>query len=413
MIRRIISKLLFHAYAGVVGTSINDHLKKIRDAHTYASLIKKEDIQIYLSKWGYNYNEWNSLPLMTKKDISGRLPGVNPSSIHSYAYTGGSYGEPFKLPYSKERAGIRTASFAYFNEIAGYSLGDPFLLIAAKEKPKWWQFLRNEYRFVPKDLSEQQIAETVKLLCDQQIKVIIGFPSVVYELAAYIAENKIDHPVNAIIFTSEPTDETKRKFIKRAFGCRVTDRYSNEEVGLIAQQREFGGVYYTNRYNVLVEILGDDNLPVAAGEAGKVVVTDLKADLVPIVRYDTGDIAVAHEYKEGQLMSLSAISGRTTEMIYNAEGNSIAALSLGPLIHKPLTERNFYNQFQFAQVGEKHYELRVKSGTQIPVQILDEIKGNLLKVLGVKAIVDILMVEDIKPQKSGKRPIYKNEWKRQ
>ncbi|WP_207423841.1 hypothetical protein [Desertivirga brevis] len=412
MIRKVISLLLYHAYSTFVGTSIKKYLEEVRRAHSQNSPIDEDQIRNYVSYFGYDYSHWNSLPLMGKKDIAEKLKDVSSSDIHSYAYTGGSYGEPFKVPYSKSRASVRTASFTYFNEIAGYSLGDPFLLIAAKEKPLWWQFLRNEYRFVPKDLSERKIGEVVKLIVDKKISVIIGFPSVVYELASYILKKNVKHGVEAIIFTSEPTDETKRLFIKNAFGCRVTDRYSNEEVGLIAQQKEFGGVYYTNRYNVFVEIVDENKVPVKAGEAGRVVVTDLKSDLVPIIRYDTGDIAIADEYSNGQLVSLRAVSGRTTEQILTADGNPIAALALGPLIHKPLTAKNFFNQFQFAQTGEIVYELRIKGGSAVPEVVLNKIKDNLQGILGVKAIIEIRSVEDIKPQKSGKRPIYKNEWRR-
>lgn len=402
--------LMYKIYDLYVGQKLSSYFRLVKDSNDNLSSFQDSDIKNYLLS--YNFNpELEKNPIMTKNEISERLKVLDKNIIHSFAYTGGSYGDPFKIPYSKERTLVRTASFKYFNEIAGYKLGDPFLLIAAKEKPRWLQSIRNENRFVPKCLTEKRIKEIIDLILRKDIKVIIGFPSVIFELAVYVSKNSVKHGIVSVIFTSEPIDSARSLIIKNAFDCIVIDRYSNEEVGLIAQQREFGGVYYTNRYNVLVEILDEVTLtPVKEGELGKVVVTDLKADLVPIIRYDTGDLAVAHEYKDGQLLSLRGISGRTSEQIFTTDGVPVASLVLGPLIHKPLTESSYYNQYQFAQIGPKNFELRIKSKDNLPEIILDRIISNLKNVLGIDAIIELKFLEDIIPQKSGKRPIYKNEW---
>ncbi|WAC40198.1 hypothetical protein [Pedobacter sp. SL55] len=283
------------------------------------------------------------------------------------------------------------------------------MLIAAKQKPKWWQFLRNEYRFVPTNLTQSNIEKAVNLLVKKKIQVLIGFPSVVFELASYIKNHKVKHQIKTVVFTSEPIEEIKKNYIKNALNANVIDRYSNEEVGLIAQQKAFGGVYFTNRHNVVVEILDDNLQPVQQGQVGKVVVTDLAADIVPIVRYDTGDLAIAHEYKDGQLIAISSISGRVTEQLFTAEGSPIAPLALGPLIHMPLSKAGYYPQFQFAQIAPAKYQLRIRKGTTLPKNVLVEIELNLKTALGNQANIEVMFVDDIKPQPSGKRPIYKNE----
>lgn len=407
--KRMFIVAVYKLYSWLNGGEIGRYFKEVKTVHDHSLPIKDSEVRKYLSDGGFG-EELRLAPLMIKKDISTRLKAVDKNRIHCFAFTGGSYGEPFKVPYSKTRTLVRTASFKYFNEIAGYRLGDPFLLIAAKEKPVWKQVLRNEYRFVPKRLTEEKIRGIAQLLVAKRINVIIGFPSVVYELALFIDQHPIKHQVKAIIFTSEPIIEEKSVFIRKVFSCRVTDRYSNEEVGLIAQQREFGGTYFTNRYNVLVEILDEHLNPVKEGETGRVVVTDLKADILPIVRYDTGDLAVAHRYENGQLLELSSISGRVTEQIFTTDGHVIAPLALGPLIHMPLTKSGYYNQFQFAQLGRERYELRIKAEEGLPEEIVMAIQQNLLTVLGADAQLICKFLKDIKPQSSGKRPIYKNEW---
>jgi phenylacetate-CoA ligase len=400
---------VFSIYDKLSGRKIDKNYRIIKACHELEKEIDAEDIAAYLRLHNI-IGTLSEQPLMTKKDISKKIEGVDVNAIHTYAYTGGSYGEPFKIPYSKNRALIRTASFKYFNEAAGYQLGDAFMLIAAKQKPKWWQFLRNEHRLVPTNLTAAKVAEAVKHLVDQRLTVIIGFPSVIFELASFIKENQILHNVKSVIFTSEPIEAIKKQYIKDALKCEVIDRYSNEEVGLIAQQKTFGSAYYTNRYNVVVELLDDELLPVKEGEVGKVVVTDLAADLVPIVRYDTGDLAVAHEYKNGQLFALKSISGRVAEQLFTTSGAPVAGLALGPLIHMPFSTAGYFPQYQFAQIAKTFYQLRIrKTTTKVPAAILEQITKNLKNVLGNDADIEHLFVDDIKPQPSGKRPIYKNE----
>jgi phenylacetate-CoA ligase len=406
---KYLTQLIFSVYNTLSGGKIEQNYRVIKARHQREEEIKAEDVEAYLRSHQIK-GSLAQQPLMTKRDISQKIGAINPNDIHTYAYTGGSYGEPFKIPYSKNRALIRTASFKYFNEAAGYQLGDAFMLIAAKQKPKWWQFLRNEHRFVPTNLTTNKVAEAVKHLVDQQLTVVIGFPSVIFELASFIKQNQIKHAIKTVIFTSEPIEEIKRQFIKDALKCEVIDRYSNEEVGLIAQQKTFGSAYFTNRFNVLVELLDEQLQPVKEGEVGRVVVTDLAADLVPIVRYDTGDLAVAQEYRNGQLYALSSISGRVAEQLLATDGAPVAGLALGPLIHMPLSTAGYFPQYQFAQVAPTRYQLRIrKNNEQLPSTVLEQITRNLKGILGDNATIEHLLVDDIKPQPSGKRPIYKNE----
>ena len=410
--KQTLTSILYESYNLLGSNQLQKYYDEVRSSYREQRFFSQRDVSAYLEQFGIS-GPLEDRPLMTKADLVDYIGKVPPEKIHSFSFTGGSYGQPFKMPYSKQRALVRTASFRYFNEVAGYRIGDPFLLIAAKEKPAWWQYLRNDFRFVPKSLTDENVRKQVQLIIKKNIKVVIGFPSVVFEFARIAVEMQQELPVEAIIFTSEPVDEDKRDFIKKAFNCQITDRYSHEEVGLIAQQNEFGGPYYTNRYNVLVELLDEKTLkPVGPGEIGKVVVTDLKADLVPVIRYDTGDLAIAHQYENGQLISLRGICGRITEQLFNASGDPIAPLALSPLIHKTLTSKGYYNQYQFAQVGQDQYELRIKKGQTMPEQVINEIRQKLLVVLGEQASVVFKFPDDIPPQPSGKRPIYKNEWKK-
>ncbi len=69
---------------------------------------------------------------------------------------------------------------------------------------------------------------------------------------------------------------------------------------------------------IVVELLDGNNLPVAKGSPGEVTITTLGVEGMPLVRFKTGDICVAHYEKCGcgrTTMRLSPVFGRKGQMI--------------------------------------------------------------------------------------------------
>ncbi len=438
--------LLYYGYDIMNGRRITQYYNEAKNYNNHTVSSNETEVTNYLDKWGFD-KKITKNPLMDKQDVREFAKKVADKKIASYAYTGGSYGRSLKVPYSKNRNFIRTATFRYYNEKGGYKLGAPFCLIRAKERSLILQYLRNEHLLIPYDVSQENLEHEVRQLKRKGVQIIIGYPSVMYELALFLERNpewlrKLS--IHSLISTSEMLEPEKRVFIKKVFQCRFVDRYSIEEVGLIAQQEEFGGHYYLNKYGIYPEVVNPETRqPVGEGETGKVVVTDIFNDLVPIVRYDTGDLATVREYRNGQLHSIESLLGRVSDQLKTTTGQPVSSLILGPYIYKPLSDAGLQNQFQFAQIGKKKYELRIKApelimqanrlnneemlGQRDKFQIsmkpgelpdngemsphmLEIIFDGLKSVLGKEANVNLKLMEDIPPQPSGKRPVYRNEW---
>jgi len=409
----VLPKILYNSFDLLNNGQVRKYYHLVREKNAGNAPFEPVEIKGFLQKWGFDPVLENN-PVMDKDDIKSYTQKVNQADIHRWAYTGGSYGEPLRVPYSKRRGLIRTATFKYFNEAAGYHLGDPFFLIRAKNKSSFMKYLRNENIFIPGDISEPRIREFVHELRDKKIKVLMGYPTVMYEVALFLQQNPSEKrglSIKSLISVSEPLEDFKRRVIHDVFGCVFVDRFSNEEVGLIAQQKEFGGDHYVNKFGVYVEVIDPETLkPVKEGEQGKVVVTDLCNELIPVIRYDTGDLATAVSYREGQLETISNIVGRVSEQIFSVAGNPVSSLMLGPYIYKPLSKQGPVYQYQFAQTSAGRYELRIKTGKDdISGDVIDEVVKGLKDVLGNEAVITVVFCENIKPQPSGKRPIYKNE----
>jgi len=413
MLNTLITKTVFFSYNLSQQGKLFSLYRKVKQCIEGRETISTSKLPGYLNSWGFD-KDITKAPILTKEDIKKHTLKLDPKRVYKYFYTGGSTGEPLKIAHSRQRALLRTASILYYNEAGGYRIGDRYLFIRSKPKPRLFQIIRNEILFVPNDLSSANIEALVTTLIRKKVKVIIGYPSVIYEVAAFLEKNPAlakKHSIRSFISNSEPFENERSEFIHRVLGCKMIDRFSNEENGVIAQQKEFGGEYLVDRYNLYVEVVDPVTLkPVAEGETGKVLVTDICSDLIPMVRYDTGDFAVVAKYKNGQLLSIKQIVGRVVDRFYTTSAKPLSPLMLGPYIRLPLTNLGIHIQFQLSQLKINTFRLQLKAkGDNIPEVNLNKVKEGLKSVLGQDAIIVIKFVNDIKAQASGKRPLYRNE----
>lgn len=91
----------------------------------------------------------------------------------------------------------------------------------------------------------------------------------------------------------ETLHDSLRERCRRILGVGIADVYSTQEVGVIAIECPQGGGYHVMSEGLVFELLRDDGRPCAAGESGRIVVTDLHNFATPLIRYDLGDLAEA------------------------------------------------------------------------------------------------------------------------
>lgn len=85
--------------------------------------------------------------------------------------------------------------------------------------------------------------------------------------------------------------EDARAIVREAWGVPLTDCYTCEEVGYLALQCPGHEHFHVQSENLLVEVLNDEDRPCAAGEIGRVVVSNLHNFAMPLLRYELGDFA--------------------------------------------------------------------------------------------------------------------------
>ena len=149
---------------------------------------------------------------------------------------------------------------------------------------------------------------------------------------------------------AEMLSEEGRALMREAWGVRVTDTYSAEEIGYIALQCPRHEHYHVQSEGVLLELLDERGAPCAPGQVGRVVLTDLHNFAMPLVRYEIGDYAEAGEpcaCGRG-LPVIRRIAGRERNMLVTASGDRLRPyvgarhlLDIAPILQQQYVQKDY------------------------------------------------------------------------
>ena len=319
--------------------------------------------------------------------------------------TSGSTGVPFEILQNKRKRRRNVADNLYFSSLSGYKIGHKLLFLRIWPIGFRLKFLSKHHllNVFPQSvfqLENEDVEElTGKLKRDKSKKSFIGYPSAFEKICRYLDEidsEEVDYNVQSIITIAESLNDFTRNRLKKHFGKAPLSRYSNGEIGIIAQEtNDSDNSFKINIASYIVETLEiNSDKPVPMGFPGRIVITDLFNYAMPIIRYDTGDIGVIDENEYG-ILSLYSIEGRKLDMIYDTKGRLLSSH-----IASKLYEYHNIKQAQIIQYGAKEYLIKLNSSQ---LQNDAEIIGEYKKSFGLDADITIKYVDEIPLLDSGKR----------
>jgi phenylacetate-CoA ligase len=331
--------------------------------------------------------------------------------------TSGSTGTPFKVFKDKGKLTRHHAENIYFSELAGFYPGTRLYYLrvwnSVNRKSRILSWIQNLVMYDTGYLSLEKMAGFFQSLkADKQSKTLLTYASNCEGIIRYIEETGIKADnlnVKSIITISETLPEHTKTKLKESFKCPVISRYSNMENGFIAQQCiEENNEYHINTASFHIELLAmDKDEPVQPGKMGRVVITDLFNYAMPLIRYDTGDIATLREDSSCSLKTpvFKGIEGRRMDFIYSSAGHLLSPGVIANTMWKyPV------RQFQFIQQSEKEYYMKLnpnKQGRPDEKKLLSELKN----YLGEDAVISFDYVDEIPVLASGKRKKIVNNYK--
>ena len=308
---------------------VNFHLK---NNSFYQNLVGKSEIK-----------NWNDLPVLTKKDLQQPLKeriskGYSEKKIFVNK-TSGSSGDPFIFAKDKECHALTWASIIYrfgwygidFNSsYQARFYGIPLDFIGNK-KERFKDFLSNRYRFSIFDLSDEVLEKVLLKFKTSKFDYINGYTSSIVLFAKFLQTKNIVlktvcPTLKVCLVTSEMLFEEDKKLMEKQFGVPIVNEYGASELDLIAFENT-KGEWQVNSETLFVEILDENNRPVAHGKEGKMVITSLYNKAHPFIRYEIGDVGILDEKSTFKKPILKKLIGRTNDVAVLPSGKKSPGLT--------------------------------------------------------------------------------------
>ncbi len=333
--------------------------------------------------------------------------------------TSGSTGVPISVPVDSRCQLRRIAAIKYENEKLNFRSFCPLLHIrslahyrygkAGKYKSFVYNSRENIYYASNFNLSDSGIKDILELINGKQIEFVRGYVTSLDSIADYAISHHIKLPLKpSFIAVGEKLLASTRDKIVNGLGCNVVSQYATEEFGVLGQSdiNPTTSEILLNRANCFVEILKDDNTDAAEGELGRIIITDFTNYAMPHIRYDTGDVALAGRYYNGELLSIKNIVGRRYDLIYTTSGRWLDFFNSVPY---SIYSNAGIRQWQFIQNEAKRYTLKLNLAAGAP-KVANEgsLRSELKALLGEDAQIDIEYVDNVPVLNSGKRRMVVN-----
>ncbi len=188
---------------------------------------------------------------------------------------------------------------------------------------------------------------------------LLSMPTNLELLAGLVEESGGPWPELKMIRTmGEPMSLTQRQRIEAGFNVPVKDIYSTTETGHTASPCPTGQGLHVHSEGTLVELLDADNNPVAPGQTGRIVFTNLHNFIAPFIRYEIMDeVTLAPgPCSCGRGLPLwSRVEGRQYPMLHLADGGKKSSIG----IVLGLRKTGGAHQFQMVQRQKDKVLLRV------------------------------------------------------
>lgn len=231
-------------------------------------------------------------------------------------------------------------------------------------------------------------------------------PSFILRLIEYAEQHDIDYrnsSVKRIIGIGEGLKE--QDFSLNLLGNRIKDKwnvelfatYSSTEMGATFSECPYGCGGHVHPELIIVEIIGDDNLPVKNGEVGEVVVTTLGVEGMPLLRFRTGDMSskITNRCACGRnSYRLTPLVGRKNNMI-KLKGTTIYPPAINDVLDNTPYVVNYVVIVQNSFAGTDEVVVKAGVASAQPFDVIKDLKDRFRSRIRVAPIVEVLSPDDV------------------
>jgi len=359
-----------------------------------------------------------ALPVWTRQDQCAlflSLPGapVPGSFVHA---TGGSTGEPTRFYATREsyewRSAVADRGYSWAGAEEGrtsyYVWGSPIKPLPALRRLKVdLEHMIQRRRYFDSFLFN----EARKRSCCHEINrfkpgALVGYAGNLVDLAFYVRARAgvLRWKAHSLVTGAEGLQPGQRELLEETLADEVFMSYGSREFMLIGMECSHHKGYHVSSDNLFVEVVDEAGQPMAPGQTGRILVTDLRNEANPFVRYEIGDLgAWATEPCSCGLPFplLARVEGRIQEYLVAADGARMTALFIPHLMKEFVWIRGY--QLEQERVGM--VRVNVLSDEDPGVSAVNDLVAALQAKLGMKTRVDVVRVSALQKSASGKVPI--------
>ena len=199
---------------------------------------------------------------------------------------------------------------------------------------------------------------------------IMCVPSFIPHLIQYAEEHDIDYKnssIKKIIGIGEGLRNQNFSLnllgqqIKSKWDVQLFATYSSTEMGSTFSECEYGCGGHVHPELIIVEIIGEDNMPVADGDIGEVVITTLGVEGMPLLRFRTGDMCakIVEPCRCGRnSYRLTPLVGRKNNMI-KLKGTTLYPPAINDILDNTDYVQNYVMYVQDSEAGTDDVEVKV------------------------------------------------------
>jgi len=224
------------------------------------------------------------------------------------------------------------------------------------------------------------VEKQLKWVAKEQPDYLTAYAESLEHLAFAKADETSLFQIQSLLSISETMTPDMRDRIITAFNSPIQQNYGLNELGVIASKCPEGGRYHVHSEFYYVEIVNAEGALCKPGETGRILVTSLSNPAMPLVRYDTDDLAVATDQQclcGRTLPCFGEVIGRYSRIAYLPKGTlEQVGIIRNILSSLPHEQSKCLRRFQIHQDSSKNLELRLAATRKIDPALIHYIKKN-------------------------------------
>ena len=388
----------------------------------YVTEAKKDIVSFHLKNNPFyksvcknEFTTWNELPILTKSDLQSPLKerlsnGYALKNVYVNK-TSGSTGNPFY--FAKDKFSHALTWSIIQNRFSWHNLYEKkqarFYGIPSETIPKIKErakdFFANRYRFNVFDLSDNAFEKWLEKFKNTKFVYLNGYTTVIVAFANYLNSKNIVlkdacPSLKACVVTSEMCFEEDRFAMNTAFGIPVVNEYGASELDLIAFQNK-KNQWIINTESLFIEIVDDNNTPLAYGELGRIIVTSLYNKAHPFIRYELGDLGVLKKINS-KITILERLEGRREDIVHLPSGKKAPGLSFYYVTKSVMKDTAAIKEIKVVQTTLNTFQIHYASDNELSEKQVDSVKNALSEYLEPKLSISFHKFDQLKRSKSGK-----------